>query len=302
MYIHKKVLLALSMFSLCIVCIAIKPSCAHAETSNSPFMYTIKKGDSLYFLSKRFNTSINKMLSQNQDISAENLPIGKSIIVQPSGYISIYTVKSGDTLWRISQKYNSNIMTISLKNYIKNPDIILVNDVLAIPRTDVKPIISATANKVISAIKNQNMQELANFVHPELGVRFSPYSYINVNKDLVFNNQSIKSFGYSKIKYTWGAYDGSGEPILLTPMEYLKKFVYDKNFANASQVSYNKLLGFGNTIENQFQVYSDSIIVEYYLPGDPRYGGMDWRSLRLVFKNYGNDWYLIGVIHNEWTI
>lgn len=100
----------------------------------------------------------------------------------------------------------------------------------------------------------------------------------------------------------WGAYDGTGEPILLTTMEYFKKFVYDKDFANASQISYNALLGSGNTLENQFQVYSDSIIVEYYLPGDPKYEGIDWSSLRLVFNNYGNDWYLIGVIHNEWTI
>jgi hypothetical protein len=44
------------------------------------------------------------------------------------------------------------------------------------------------------------------------------------------------------------------------------------------------------------------MIVEYYFPGfDPQYGGMDWRSLRLVFSDHGGTWYLAGIIHDEWT-
>jgi hypothetical protein len=29
---------------------------------------------------------------------------------------------------------------------------------------------------------------------------------------------------------------------------------------------------------------------------------MDWESLRLVFQEEGGVWYLVGVIHDEWTI
>jgi len=45
------------------------------------------------------------------------------------------------------------------------------------------------------------------------------------------------------------------------------------------------------------------VIVEYYFPGfDPDFKGMAWRSLRLVFQELQDQWYLTGVIHSEWTI
>ena len=56
-------------------------------------------------------------------------------------------------------------------------------------------------------------------------------------------------------------------------------------------------------IENQFEIYDNAIVVEYYFPGfNPDYAGMDWESLRLVFEQYENDWKLVGIIHNQWTI
>ena len=56
-------------------------------------------------------------------------------------------------------------------------------------------------------------------------------------------------------------------------------------------------------LENQFEVYDNPIIVEYYFPGfNPEYEGMDWKSLRLVFEQYEDNWYLVGIIHNQWTI
>ena len=41
--------------------------------------------------------------------------------------------------------------------------------------------------------------------------------------------------------------------------------------------------------------------MEYYFSGfDPQYGGMDWRSLRLVFAPHGEGWALVGIVHDEW--
>lgn len=56
-------------------------------------------------------------------------------------------------------------------------------------------------------------------------------------------------------------------------------------------------------LENQFEVYENPIIVEYYFSGfDPEYEGIDWRSLRLVFEQYEGSWKLVGIINNQWTI
>ena len=32
------------------------------------------------------------------------------------------------------------------------------------------------------------------------------------------------------------------------------------------------------------------------------FDGMDWKSLRLVFQEKDNIWYLVGIIHDGWTI
>jgi hypothetical protein len=43
-------------------------------------------------------------------------------------------------------------------------------------------------------------------------------------------------------------------------------------------------------------------MVEYHFTGfEPDYGGLDWRSLRLVFMQDGDEWFLIGIVHDEWT-
>ncbi|MGB4440375.1 MAG: hypothetical protein WBJ13_14380, partial [Sedimentibacter sp.] len=64
-----------------------------------------------------------------------------------------------------------------------------------------------------------------------------------------------------------------------------------------------EVLSSGNMAENQYEVYENAIVVEYYFPGfNPDFGGADWKSLRLVFEEYEGAWKLVGIIHNQWTI
>jgi hypothetical protein len=88
----------------------------------------------------------------------------------------------------------------------------------------------------------------------------------------------------------------------LTFADYFADFVYDVDFASAPQIAVNQRLGPGNTIDNSAEVYPGDMIVEYHFPGfDPQYDGMDWRSLRLVFKYCQGNYDLVGIIHDEWT-
>ena len=167
----------------------------------------------------------------------------------------------------------------------------------------IKNIIEERARDVLTAISTQDFEKLSEAIHPEKGVRFSPYSFVDGEKDLVFSSDEIKSMVSDSGIYVWGSYDGIGEPIELSFRDYFSRFVYDADFQEAEQIGYNKILGQGNTINNSFEFYENAIIVEYHFPGiDPKYEGMDWRSLRLVFEKAGDSWYLVGVIHDEWTI
>lgn len=167
-------------------------------------------------------------------------------------------------------------------------------------------IIAGRASQVILALKSRNVVALSKLVHPRKGLRFSPYHSVNLEQagDLVFTRSQIKSLMISKKRYLWGEEDGSGDPIRLTFAAYYRRFVYDHDYSRAKEVTYNSAtLSSGNLINNIRESYPSAIIVEYHFSGfEEKYGGMDWKSLWLVFEKQGNEWYLVGIVHGEWTI
>ncbi len=169
------------------------------------------------------------------------------------------------------------------------------------------PLVASTpdvvAFEVVLSLKNKEMLSLSHYVHPSKGVRFSPYGYVEVNTDLIFTAQQVEQLMMDTTEYHWGAFDGSGDPIEMTFTEYYERFVYDQDYANPEQTSNNQRIGQGNTIDNSGQIYPNATIVEYHFSGfDPQYEGMDWRSLRIVLEEDGGNWYVVGIIHDEWTI
>jgi hypothetical protein len=154
---------------------------------------------------------------------------------------------------------------------------------------------------VVTALKDKDMAALAGYVSPQMGIRFSPYAVV-LDTHQVFTPDQLAGLLADSTVYSWGNYDGTGEPIQLTFSDYYAKFIYDEDFANAPQMALNHRLGVSTTLDNAAEFYSGSMIVEYYFPGfDPTYEGMDWRSLRLVFMQSGSTWYLVGIIHDQWT-
>ena len=157
--------------------------------------------------------------------------------------------------------------------------------------------------EITTLLDKKDYIRLADFFHPTEGVRFTPYGYIDTTKDIKLTKDQFLSQLKSKSKKHWGSYDGSGDPINLTVEEYLKKFVYDVKFLQPEQLSVNKALGQGNSLDNLSAIYPDASYTESYFSGfDKKYGGLDWRSLRLIFKQQGGQIYLVGVIHGQWTI
>src|SRR6056297_2950201 len=162
-----------------------------------------------------------------------------------------------------------------------------------------KKIIKDKATKVMKNLKVKDIETLANYVHPEKGLRFTSHTTVNKEEDVVLSIEKLKNFDTDE-EYIWGHYDGKGDEIKLTPEEYYEEFIYTKDFLTTEQVGYNEVLSSGNMLENQFEVYDNPIIVEYYVPGEEFYNA--WESLRLVFEEYEGNWKLVGIIHNQWTI
>jgi len=165
-----------------------------------------------------------------------------------------------------------------------------------------KRIIEEACSDVINAIGSKDFETVSGYAHPVKGVRFTPYTTVSED-DVVLNKKQLKDFFNIEDEYTWGAYDGSGDVILLTPGGYYDKFIYTKDFINAEEVGYNEVLSSGNMAENQFEFYENPIVVEYYIKGtNSEFGGIDWESIRIVFEEYEGSWKLVGIIHCQWTI
>ena len=73
--------------------------------ANADVTYTIKKGDTLSRVSKKFNVSAKEIRSLNNLKKSAKLRIGKTLIVNKTGP-KTYTVRKGDSINRIAKKFN----------------------------------------------------------------------------------------------------------------------------------------------------------------------------------------------------
>jgi hypothetical protein len=164
-----------------------------------------------------------------------------------------------------------------------------------------KKEVMAMSNKIVAALKNKDMKTVASYVHPTKGLRFAPYGYMD-KSNLVFKKAQVPSLFLLRRTYVWGEYDGSGDPINAGFPEYYRKFIYDRNYARAGGVSYDKQIGFGNGVFNVRETYPKAKFVGYNFPEGTDGNVMGWSTLYLVFEKSGARWYLIAVVHDEWVI
>jgi len=159
------------------------------------------------------------------------------------------------------------------------------------------------SSKILRSLNEKGYAGLAEFIHPELGIRFSPYAYIDTTADQLLSRNKLIALGKSQKKIKWGYEDATGKPIKLSINNYVEKFVYDVDFLNAEKKGVNKFFGGGNSLNNLKEIYPRCNFAEFYFSGfDPKFEGMDWRALRLVFKDYKKNYYLIAIVHDQWTI
>ena len=160
-----------------------------------------------------------------------------------------------------------------------------------------------SACAVNRCLQQQNWAALAAYVHPARGVTFTPYSTVDLESDLSFTPDQIKNLAQDKNVYTWGFEDGRGDPIQLTMQEYFFRYVCNADYTQAPEIGIDRIITGGNALENLAEIYTGCRFVDFCFPSaDPVNDGLDWSSLKLVFQLEGEHWYLVGIVHGEWTI
>ena len=86
-------------------------------TSNNTSTYTVVKGDTLYGIANKYNTTVDELKSLN-NLTSNTLSIGEVLKVPSSGNVT-YTVKSGDTLYSIAREFGTTISAITDLNNLE---------------------------------------------------------------------------------------------------------------------------------------------------------------------------------------
>ena len=114
--------------------ILVLPSSTNDDNSGNT--YTVKLGDSLWSIANKYNTTVNELKSLN-NLSSDVLQIGQVLNV-PSNSVSMgntYTVKSGDSLWNVANRYGISVAELKSLNNLSS-DVLQIGQVLNVPSSN----------------------------------------------------------------------------------------------------------------------------------------------------------------------
>jgi LysM repeat protein len=123
---------------------------------NGTQLYTVVAGDTVWDIARRFNSSTDAIIQLNGLSDVGLINIGQTLVIpikvvytQPPTFtpaapgsgggsggtpgVGGYTVLAGDTLFRISQRFNTTVATMAQINGIVNPNLIFPGQVLRVP-------------------------------------------------------------------------------------------------------------------------------------------------------------------------
>ena len=132
-----------------------------------PNTHTVSKGESLYSIANKYGTTVTELKNLN-NLTSNNLSIGQ-VLKLPGTLeettINTYTVKSGDTLYSIANKYNLTVTELKQLNNLTN-NTLSIGQLIKIPTSndniytvkkgDTLWSIASNNNTTVDNIKNIN--------------------------------------------------------------------------------------------------------------------------------------------------
>lgn len=99
------------------------------------FEYTVRSGDTLWVLAQRYGTTVDEIRRLN-GLTSDILRIGQVLRIPTSTSYPYfeYTVRSGDTLWVLAQRFGTTVAAIKSLNGLTS-DVLSIGQVLLIPQS-----------------------------------------------------------------------------------------------------------------------------------------------------------------------
>lgn len=96
------------------------PTPAPAPAPVSTDVYTVKAGDTLSAIAKKFGTTVSALANTNGIANPDLVHVGQQIKVSGVSEPQTYVIKSGDTLSGIAKKFGTTVGELQRKNGISN--------------------------------------------------------------------------------------------------------------------------------------------------------------------------------------
>ncbi|MFN7161132.1 MAG: hypothetical protein ACK4NC_06040 [Candidatus Gracilibacteria bacterium] len=172
--------------------------------------------------------------------------------------------------------------------------------------TDVKMVIEQQSAYVISLLQKNDFSALASQVHPEKGLLLSADIHLD---DKTFPRQIIArkelaGFLKNTTPRIWGSNGYTELPLRMTGKEFWETWVYTRTITLNSPRAFDEVritdVNKVAAAEMMQKRFPNSHFVEYSVlsssTGEVK--EKDW-SLRLVFSEYNGQWYLVGIVRDQ---
>lgn len=126
----------------------------------STIAYTVKKGDTLSEIAKEYGTTVDKIATLNNISNTNLIYVGQYLVIPTTSNANVstattYTVKNGDTLSGIANKFGTTYQKLAEINGLSNPNIIYPGQVLKINGT------TANSTKTYTVQSGDNLTKIA---------------------------------------------------------------------------------------------------------------------------------------------
>lgn len=135
---------------LILALVVLTPIAPAAAQDNTPIVYVVQAGDTLYSIARRYNMAPSELAQYNGLLNPNLIYVGQALEIPPSGRPApepsatpgaapatagyrVHVVQPGENLFRIALKYGVNVESIAAANDLGNTLLIFVGQQLSIP-------------------------------------------------------------------------------------------------------------------------------------------------------------------------